>query len=38
VQGNMHTPPDTLRAAAEELIALTARFCGGRARLLSAPE
>jgi len=37
VQGNMHTPPTALHAAAEELIALTTRFCGGTARLLYTP-
>ncbi len=38
VQGNMHTPPTALHAAAEELIALTTRSCGGRARLLYPPK
>jgi DNA/RNA-binding domain of Phe-tRNA-synthetase-like protein len=37
VQGNEATGDGLLRAAAEELIALTTRFCGGEARLLSAP-
>lgn len=37
VQGNMHTPGIAVRAAADELIALTARFCGGAAHCLSAP-
>jgi DNA/RNA-binding domain of Phe-tRNA-synthetase-like protein len=37
VQGHEATGEDLLRAASEELIALTTRFCGGEARLLSAP-
>jgi len=37
VQGNMHTPAASIRAAVEELTALTTRFCGGTARLLYTP-
>lgn len=38
VQGNLNTPADTLRAAAEELMALTTRFCGGVARIVYTPR
>ncbi len=29
VQGNMNTPPNSVAAAVDELVALTRRFCGG---------
>jgi len=38
VQGNMNTPAASVRAAADELVALTTRFCGGAARMLYTPE
>jgi len=34
IQGNSRVPQEALRSAAEELITLTKRFCGGEARLL----
>lgn len=34
VQGNAATPPEYLRSAAEELLMLTKRFCGGQERFL----
>jgi len=37
VQGNGATPWEAVRAAAEETIALTQRFCGGKVRWLHAP-
>ncbi len=37
VQGSAATPPELLRAAAEEVIALTRQFCGGEVRMLHAP-
>ena len=36
VQGNPTTPADSLHEAANELLTLIKRFCGGRARLLPA--
>ena len=36
VQGNPTTPADSLHEAANELLTLIKRFCGGRARLLLA--
>ena len=36
VQGNASTDDDYLKAATEELLALTRRFCGGEARMLYA--
>lgn len=38
VQGNMNTPPTVIAAAADELAALTTRFCGGSARVLYTPK
>lgn len=35
VQGNPATPADSLHEAANELLALIKRFCGGQARMLS---
>ena len=34
IQGNEATPQSLLQEAAEELIRLTTRFCGGAGRLL----
>lgn len=37
VQGNAATPPDLIRRATEDVIALTTRFCGGEPRMLHTP-
>lgn len=37
VQGNPATAPEMIRSAAEEVIALTQRFCGGEVRMHHAP-
>jgi DNA/RNA-binding domain of Phe-tRNA-synthetase-like protein len=36
IQGNENTSPDYLRAASDQLISLTTRFCGGQAHVLFA--
>jgi DNA/RNA-binding domain of Phe-tRNA-synthetase-like protein len=38
IQGNPATPPGLLKTAGEELITLTTRFCGGKARWLQTVE
>lgn len=38
IQGNRATPKDYLSAAAQELIELTTRFCGGTVTLLYQPD
>jgi len=37
VQGNSVTPPEAIRAATQELIDLTTRWCGGEIHILHAP-